>query len=677
MRLPTVLLFALLSATLAVRGLAEVGDPTISTDHPIYPGEGALQEIEDCVAFATSGLTDPQQKAIALYRWLLMHQYHLMSPQERAYPGEAVDTNGGNGERVVYDANRARFSYGYGLCGTVHAWNEPYWRALGMQARRRAFPGHTNSEVFYDGSWHAFDTDMAGLLFRPDGVVAGYEDIIADPRLITAVKPPLPHYPFAWPGDFEAMKRGWSEVAQGGDWFKMYNGGYAAHPGIVHLRSGETWTRYFDRDHYGGPGERRFWHRAKGGPFRDWTFVNTGDTVHDGAKANARGNASYGNGEFVYSPSLANDSFREGVRYAANNLASRPESPRLHSRDGRPTAVIFSHFSPYVIVGKPADGENPMTGDATEGLVMVARVVGEVACKVSADEGQTWQDLPLNKQGQQGVSDQVRVDLTEWVKGGYGWQVRFEWEDASGIDDLTFTTTTQHSQSIYPRLKPGGSTVHYRSGSRGVVASMPNFSLPEARCDTFEEVSMRSKNIAYRGLADAGSSGGSKLGYETIDNRPGQVVFRIESPRPLREVRAAMRYAIRSPAPPGADFSMELSTDGGRTWKQMGRSEIPEDNEHSSGWLAGRAEVDDSGATAALVRCNLYAGGYRTGLYQVQLYGIHESEPPQAMEIEYGWEEAGELKNWSTSVAAEVTEQTFEIATGAEIADRYIRMTVP
>lgn len=682
------LLCVILASTLAVRGFAEVGDPTVRTDHPIYPGEGALQEIADCVAFATVGQSDPQGKAIALYRWMLMHQYHLMSPQERAYPGESVDTSGGDGERVVYDANRARFSYGYGLCGTVHAWNEPYWRALGMPARRRAFPGHTNSEIYYDGLWHAFDTDMAGILFRPDGVVAGYEDIIADPRMNTAVKPPLPHYPFAWPSDFEAMKSGWSQVAKGGDWFKMYNGGYAAHPGIVHLRSGETWTRYFDRDHYGGPAERRFWHRGKGGPFRDWTFVNTGDTAHDGAKANARGNASYGNGEFVYSPSLADDRFREGIRHGADNLGSRSESPRLHSRDGRATAVVFGHFSPYVIVGRPVDGENPMTGDATDGLVMVASVVGDVSCRVSGDDGQTWHAVPIAVEGQGGQGRQstpgrqVRVDLTEWVKGGYGWQIRFDWDGADGIDELTFTTTTQHSQSIYPRLNPGGSTVHYRSASRGVVASQPNFSLAENACDLFEAVTMRSKNLVYRGPVGGGPSkdmarGDSRLAYETTDNRPAQVVFRLESPRRLREVRAAMRYGIRSPAPPGAEFSMELSTDGGQTWKQMGRSEIPEDNEHSSGWLSGSADVDDRAATTALVRCNLYAGGYRTGLYQIQLYGIHETAAAQPMELEYGWEEAGELKNWSAKVPAGVTGRTFEIVTGEQVTDRYIRMTVP
>lgn len=661
-----------LASLVSANGFAEVGDPTLRTDHPIYPGEGAFQEIEDCVAFATEGLTNPQDQALALFRWLLMHQYHLMSPQECVHPGESVDTDDSNSERVVYDANRSRFSYGYGLCGTVHAWNEPYWQALGMPARRRAFPGHTNSEVFYDGSWHAFDTDMAGILFRPDGVVAGYEDIIADPRLITSVKPPYPHYPFAWPGDFEAMKQGWTQVTRGGNWFKMYNGGYAAHPGIVHLRAGETWTRYFDRDHFGGPDERRFWHHGKGGPYRPWTFVNLDDIAHDGDKVNARGNASYANGEFIYTPPLGDERFREGVSRAASNLGSRASSPRLHSVDGQPTSVVFSHFSPYVIAGKPRDGANPMTAPATDGLVLVGKFIGDVSGRVSVDGGLTWRAVALAESPRDAANGRTRVDLTDHVKGTYGWLLRFEWSGAAGIDELSFTTTTQVSQAIYPRLTADGSTVQYRAASRAVVAALPNFTLPESECQRFEEVSLRSDNVVYHGLA-----GGSRLAYETTNNRVGQVVFRLESPRPLREVRAAMRYSVRSPSPPGSEFSLEVSTDGGQSWRAMAKSDIPDDNEFSSGWLAGRAELPDNEATTALVRCNLYAGGYRTGLLQVQLYGIHDTAPPQPLELEYAWEEAGEPKRWQTKLPAGTESTKFQIPTGATVTDRYVRLSAP
>ena len=108
--------------------LAGVGDPTLRTDHPHYAGEGAFQTVEDCVAFATAGQETAQAKAIALFHWILTHQFHLFSPQEWLVPGVVPGSKQDDYEMVVYDANKARFSYGYGLCGTVHAWNEPYWR---------------------------------------------------------------------------------------------------------------------------------------------------------------------------------------------------------------------------------------------------------------------------------------------------------------------------------------------------------------------------------------------------------------------------------------------------------------------------------------------------------------------------------------------------------------------
>ncbi|HBJ37286.1 MAG TPA: hypothetical protein DDZ51_21545 [Planctomycetaceae bacterium] len=478
------------------------------------------------------------------------------------------------------------------------------------------------------------------------------------------------------------MRGGWKEVAKGGQWFKLYNGGFAAHPGIVRLRAGETWTRWFDRDQYGGPEQRRFWHNDKGGPQRTWTFVNTGDTRHDGEKSNARGNASYCNGDFVYTPALHNDSFREGITDATANLRSQSRSPKLHSSDGKSSTVIFHHFSPYVICGKPVDGANPMTGKATDGLVIQATVVGNVACRISTDSGQTWTAVSLDQDAGASPVDQgtgnfakrnVSVDATDLVKGTYGWQVALNWSGNAGIDALTFKTTTQVSQSIYPRLNPGGSEVTYRTTSRGVTAFSPNFSLPESQVDQFEQVSMRSANLVYKGL-----SAGSARAYETTNNKPGQVVLRLRQPaKPIRELRAAIQYGLRSPTPEGSEFSLEVSTDQGKSWQRFAESEIADDNEFSSGWLAGKTAVNPTTGDPILVRINLYAGGYTTGLLQAHLYGVYESDPPQSAELTLGWKENGESKTWSKIVDNTSDNQKFQIPTGDKIVDEFVRINVP
>lgn len=659
-------LLAAIGFLIAAPLFAGVGDPTIETAHPQYPGEGAFQTVEQCVARATAGKTEPQDKAIAMFQWLLTHQFHLMSPQEFCIPGQLPDTRKDTQEMIVYDANRSRFSYGYGLCGTVHAWNEPYWKALGMNARRRSFPGHTNSEIEYGGSWHTFDTDMAGLVFRKDGIVAGYEDIIKDPNLINVDKSPLPRYPFAWPGDFNAMKNGWKEIAKGGNWYKMYNSGYAAQPGIVNLRSGETFTRYFDRDHFGGEGSRLYWHNQKGGPFRDWTFVNMGEPIHNGAKSNSLGNASYCNGEFIYKPNLKpGGNFQEGVAVQTPSVMAADSSPHLRSEEGSEGSITFQHFSPYVIAGNPVDGANPMSATAKNGFVVRGEAVGTVTIAVSADRGQTWHAV-----GE--VTGKFEKDLTDQVKGHYGWYVNFSFKGKSGLNALTFTTITQVAQTIYPRLKADGCAVTYRAGSRAVMPILPDFGQPENVASRDEEKSLRSANMVW-----VGRSAKSRLAYQVEGPKAGTVGFRIEAPASLVQVSAAARFNVRVPPAEGSEYRMEVSTDEGKTWKPLGGVNPPADNEYSSAWMYGNADVAAAKAKSAWVRLKLYGGGTFTGLITTELYGVYATPPPAPVKLTYAWKEGGVVKTNVENVPAGKAEHKFIVPTGKQITDEYVRIEVP
>ena len=435
--------------------------------------------------------------------------------------------------------------------------------ASGFNARRRAFPGHVNSEVEYDGAWHAFDTDMAGLLFRPDGVVAGYADIIADPSLVRLNDRGIVCYPFAWPGDFNVMKKGWQEVAGGRNWFCMYNSGYVALPGVVHVRRGETFTRYFDRDVFGGPTKRRFWHVQEHGPFRNWTFVNMGEPQHQAEKSNCRGNASYANAVFRYEPNLAAaDAWRDGTVERSANLAWQKQLPHLTAADDHAANVTFQHFSPYVICGDPVDDKDPMTGHATDGLVVTADTVGDVTLDLSVDQGSTWQTIERRVQD-------ARLDLTQSVKGRYGWWLRFTFSKGSGLNRLQTETTCQMHQAIYPRLKPNGSTVTYRAASRAVTVVKPNWGLSEQQATRHEVRTLRSSNLTY-----TPRSRKQIAAYSVAGNKPAHVVFRVDTPEPLLEVSAAARYRVRSPQPDDCDFHLELSLDDGRTWKTFAQGRM-------------------------------------------------------------------------------------------------------
>lgn len=644
----------------------DVGDPTLKTDHPHYPGEGAFQTVEDCVRFAIGPKTEPQEKAIALYLWLLKHQWHLLSPQECSIPGLKPDIRRDNAqELIVADANRARFSYGYGLCGTVHAWNEPYWKVLGMNSRRRAFPGHTNSEIEYGGSWHTFDTDMAGLIFRKDGIVAGYEDVIKDPGCAKRFRPPLPHYPFDWPNDAKAMEQGWAEVAKGGNWFKMYNGGYAAHPGIVHIRSGESFTRYWDRDQFGGPGKRRFWHIAQGGPSRNWAFFGPDFPQHDGPKSNSQGSPSYSNGVFDYQPPFERPNWKEGLVAPPINVDTPPGSRILKAKEGNKASITFGHFSPYVICGDPLDNINPMTGPATDGFVVQGMIHGEAEISVSNDQGQTWSS-PQKIQGT------FKRDFTDLVKGHYGWQAKLVWSGDSAIESLRFLTTTQVCQAIYPKLQQNGSTVLYRATSQSVLPILPNLGGPETDFASMEVRSMRSANVTYQ--ARNGDQPGA---FQTKNNKPGTIVFRLDSTEPIIEISAAGKFRVRVPPPEPCDFHWDYSLDGGKAWILFGKAEVPADNEHSSGWMSGKKEISGSTAKSVLIRATIYAGGYLTSLTQVQIYGVKKAGSPSALKITYSWKENSKIRSHSETIPAGRESHSFRVPTGSRIEDHSVKMEVP
>lgn len=646
------------------------GDVLIQTSHPQYPGEGAFQTVDDCVAFATRNQTDVQDKAIAMYKWFLTHQWHLMSPMEWCVPGRAPDTaDPGNYETVVFDANRARFSYGYGLCGTTHAWNEVYWKAMGLRARRREFPNHINSEVFYQDEWHAFDSDMAGLIFRPDGVVAGYADLQKQPGLINNQTSRLPHYPFDWPNDFETMKRGWQQVAEKKNWYSLHNGGYASHPGIVQLRSGESFTRWFDRDHYGGPSRRRFWHNQPGGPERNWSFLNTEDPFHEGKNSNARNIASYCNGEFAYEPPLHSEACRDSLVGNSNNIGFRKLAPRLYSTDGKLASATFRHFSPYVICGDPEDDANPMTGRATDGFVIHAKVKGTIKCEVSADQGQSWSVVPQEPVQSATNDNSLRVDLTEFVKGRYGWQVRFSWHGDSGVDSVKFTTTTQVCQAMYPRLTANGCTVNYKSTPRAVVAMIPNFGLAEEQIGKFEVKSLRTANLKYTPRSVT-----NRYAFKATNNKPAAVVFKIAAPTELQEVRAAVRYQLPVPPTAGCDVRLEVSTDAGLSWQEFAKAEIPDDNEFSSGWLAGIAKVTANPAREAWVRVRFQTPGRPAALIDARLYGIHQVKPPEKVSVQLGWLQDGKRLSKQVNLAAGVTSTSIFVPTGDQIVDRFVRI---
>jgi hypothetical protein len=643
---------------------AEVGDPTIETDHPDYSGEGVFQTAEKIVKHVTADKKTNQEKAIALWRWILTHQYHAQQPMEWSRGAKVPDSrNEKDNLLYLYDANRARFSYGYAMCGTAHAWNQVLWKALGFNARNRAFPGHSNSEIEYDGSWHTFDTDMAGLLLRKDGVVAGYEDFAADPTIFNNDTGDIPKYPFK--GGFTYMQKSWPKVAaelrkNPNAWFKLYNVGYEGMPPIVRLRSGETFNRWFNPDHFGGRSERRYWNNSVGGPSRDWTFVNIPPAV---AGKDARGNASYCNAEFIYEPNLKTAEHKAGVAEESNTAF---DGQGLRSADGKEAFVIFEHISPYVIAGKAANGL-PQTSPATDGLVIEGTVSGgEARVAVSNDDGHHWHDLGV-------VKDALKLDATDFVKGRWAWRVKFSFTEKTILDSLKFTTVCQMSQSIYPRLKAGGGEVTYRNTGRGLTRVQPFYFADEKTAEIHEVRDLREGELLWKGATPE-----NRAAFHTPGGKPASIVYRLQARGPLIGFAAALNYTVKDEptTPPELAHVISFSVDGGKTWKDLAKAKQEPDNELSSGWLYGKTDLPEGTGTEILCRIKLDCGPHPTDLCRLELYGVYQTAPAPETIVECGWKEGEQSRTHSETVPAGSTEKRFSVPTGAAIRDEFIRIKV-
>src|SRR5690606_26197140 len=85
-------------------------------------------------------------------------------------------------------------------------------RAAGREARVWGLGGHVIPEVRVNGKWVVYDPDLGVYYRKPDGSIAGVDDLAAGPTLITSPVDPL--YPIVDPepyGQYIGMVYGSSE----------------------------------------------------------------------------------------------------------------------------------------------------------------------------------------------------------------------------------------------------------------------------------------------------------------------------------------------------------------------------------------------------------------------------------------------------------------------------------
>jgi hypothetical protein len=127
------------------------------------------------VASVTRGCKTNDEKAIALYNFMLLSHYHQNYPDEK-------------GVGALKEIN----VYGWSLCGGLHTVQGALWREMGWPWRYVGWnnPGHTTIEAQYDGRWHYLDVFLRFYTWMPDSkapggrTIAGQDDLKANPALV-------------------------------------------------------------------------------------------------------------------------------------------------------------------------------------------------------------------------------------------------------------------------------------------------------------------------------------------------------------------------------------------------------------------------------------------------------------------------------------------------------------
>ncbi len=398
-----------------------------------------------------------EQKALAVFSWWRRTVYHYGYPYMR--PTE---------EETWQDPIKVINVHGYSLCGSQarvfgrilsrlfgegsvrligYAEAEPgAWRLAedpgafidsALLRRPGSRMGHTSMEVRYGGKWRLIDPHVQFYAYARDGSgLAGAEEMLADPTLVTR---PARRVRGLMPcGDLSRVFYASTFVNWGA---LTRDAAPDDHTMDITLRPGETYTRWWDRR----------------GPFRWFAEMDRRwdpAYIAPGPRHICEGEncwRHYGNGELIYRPRLTDDSYREGV-VEQSGLSSPTARGLQPSRAGRTGRVTFEVNSPYMIV------------EARLHLAATRRTGSDVmrvwARRPDGRWRLVWEEPSCGR-------SRRSLDLTPWVGGQYGYQVRFEMKAArrpehTALHSLRLHTTFILNYLALPRLLPGRNRVTVR-----------------------------------------------------------------------------------------------------------------------------------------------------------------------------------------------------------------------
>ncbi|HVX67831.1 MAG TPA: hypothetical protein VHA11_14565 [Bryobacteraceae bacterium] len=444
---------SLLSLFFAAALLIAGADAQVFSPQVLRQGDIDTRDLRSMAAgiVARAGARTPRERAEAIWRFFLTDGRFVKPDFWYHIAGWAYEEPLGE----VLDPMRQVHSYGFGLCYHIAPLLAAVYDAAGFEDARVWFlTGHTVAEVYYDGAYHHYDSDMLGYTPAGEGdfrkfPVASVRQLERDPGLFLRkllspreTRPGLVDFPW-YPADLQEGAIGGLAELFGSTSdnylyaFRRYPQGHTSDfvlrpgermvlysrpetPGLFYLPytwDGKTWSEF--------PREIAEYH------------IRTEDGPHSQKDARL-----WATGRLEYTPALKFDA------------------------RGR---AVFAVRSPYVII------------DASFLLQPVLRNAADrLTVETSTDGGRTWDAAGALTGPHTGPWKTEPCVLARSahgrhtaVSGLYAYLVRITRSGAAGPGRLEATTRFQFNPRTLPGLRPGRNSMEYRPGPRVVRDVLP------------------------------------------------------------------------------------------------------------------------------------------------------------------------------------------------------------
>ncbi len=458
-----------------------------------------LRALAEGIYRATDAAT-PRQKAEAIWRFFLTDGRFVPPGFWYHIAGWAYEEPTGE----VLDPLKLLNSYGFGLCYHIAPLLQAVYQAGGFEDARVWFlTGHTVTEVFYDGAYHYYDSDMLGYSTVGRGdpkelPVASVTQIARDGAILTG------KLKSAREADSAQVDSPWypadvREGAIGGlaDLFTSTSDNWLyadvrypqGHSMDYVLRPGERITRLYE------PEEPGLFYLPFAFDGSRWAEVpravkEYSIRTEDGPRSQ-KDTRRWATGRIEYTPALSDpNAFYDGVQ---NLRLSDPRSGRDYlsrERGNEPGAAVFEIASPWVLI------------DA--GLTVEALAAGKadsLEAAVSADAGRSWESMGARSGPFRGkweaklpVRQRSAHGALTPVTGEYGFLVRLRLLGPGAADAVRLTRVEiaarfQHNPRTLPALRAGDNDLRYRTGTPQRRRTIP------VRLEQIDRVAMRRSDV--------------------------------------------------------------------------------------------------------------------------------------------------------------------------------------